>query len=217
MQSQSQTVLVKSIFDLIADANKETCNNISFIGIENYNLSPEETLTSAGIEFDKVLRFTDDSIPGVTESGYTMASAGGFTVNFLKAGLPASAIFLSSRPAGIAEEDNGALFWAIQALYLHHELMHAKDLKIERNFNISKGKVNLVKAEVYADVKTLKYFDELAKSGGDFFRNLYAAGIIGRAKTPIYTKIYNGIKKIIPEARLKAWASNSPLPPAEHH
>lgn len=91
--------------------------------------------------------------------------------------------------------------------------MHAKDLKIDRNFSLPDRRVDLVKAETYADISTLRFFVKHQKSGADVFRSLYAAGILGRAKTPIYTRIFNGITKSFPEAQLKAWASNSISPP----
>lgn len=213
MQSHSEPSAMKALFEQIKETNFEICKHINFIDITVLNRTPEADLESAGIKYDSIMRFTDDSIKSLEDGGYTTASADGYTVNFLLDDAPQSAIFLGSTPSGISEEKCESLFWTLQILFLYHELMHAKDLKIEKNFNLPARKVDLVKAEVYADVSTLRFFVKHQKSGADVLRNLYAAGILGRSKTPIYIRIFNGITKSFPEAQLKAWASNSILPP----
>lgn len=215
LQENAQTEAVKAVYEIVLQMHSETCSTISIVDLSNFSLTPEEILEKSNIDFDRVLKFTDSSIAGLTELGYTVERAQGLTLHFVKDDVPQSAIFLGSAPAGIREEDNSALFWTLQTIFLHHELMHAKDLQIGKNFNIASLTTDLVKAEVYADVKTLRFFDDMSQAGGDFFRNIYAAGILGRQKTPIYTRIFNGIKKTFPESRLRAWASNSALPPAE--
>ncbi|WP_325919333.1 hypothetical protein [Pseudomonas frederiksbergensis] len=213
MQPQSEPSVMKAVFDQLKEAHFDICKHINFIDITDPSRSPEADLEKAGIKYDSILRFTDNSIKSLADGGYTMASADGYTVNFLLDDAPQSAIFLGSTPSGISQEDSESLFWTLQILFVYHELMHAKDLKIEKNFSLSDRKVDLVKAEIYADISTLRFFAKHQKSGADVFRNLYAAGILGRAKTPIYTRIFNGITKSFPEAQLKAWASNSILPP----
>ncbi|UVM52985.1 hypothetical protein LOY38_13615 [Pseudomonas sp. B21-015] len=125
---------------------------------------------------------------------------------------PQSAILFGSTPSGISQEDSESLFWALQVLFLYHELMHAKNLKIEKNFSLPDRRVDLVKAEIYTDISTLRFLSSIRSPKRMYSEYLYAAGILGRAKTPIYTRIFNGITKSFPEAQLKAWASNSTLP-----
>ncbi len=211
---QDSVQVVKSLFEQIKNNHTSICQHINFIDTILPTRTPESDLESANIEFDEVLRFTDDSFKSVTSEGYTMSNAGAFTVNFLHQDVPQSAIFLNSTAYGITEDSHGSMFWSVQTLFLCHELMHAQDLKLGRNFDLQKLTVDLVKAEVYADIKTLRFFDSFKKDGGDFFRNMYAAGIVGREKTPIYTRIFNGITKVIPRAQLQAWSDASPLPPA---
>lgn len=214
MQSRSEPSVMKAVFDQLKEAHLDICKHINFIDITAPREGAEADLENAGIKYDSVLRFTDDSIKSLADGGYTMATAGGYTVNFLLNETPQSAIFLDSAPYGFSAQNEESLYWAIQIMFLYHELMHAKDLKTERNFNLSERRVDLIKAEIYADVSTLRFFVKHLKSGTNVFRDLYAAGILGRAKTPIYTRILNGITKSFPEAQLKAWASNSILPPA---
>lgn len=208
--------VIKSVFDQIKNDHRSLCENINFIETIASTRTAESDLEHSNIEFDEVLKFTDDSFKSATSEGYTMANAGAYTVNFLYRGAPKSAIFLNSTALGINKESHETIFWSVQTLFLYHELMHVQDLKNGKNFDIQGRTVDLVKAEIYADVKTLRYFDNLKKDGGDFFRNMYAAGIIGREKSPIYTRIFNGITKVIPKAQLQAWASASPLPPAKN-
>jgi hypothetical protein len=214
MQPDSEPSAMKSVFDQLKDAHHDVCKHINLIDISTPGGSPEADLENAGIKYDSILRFTDDSIKSLADGGYTMATAGGYTINFLLDETPQSAIFLDSAPYGFNQHDDEVIFWAIQIIFLYHELMHAKDLKTEKNFNLSERKVDLIKSEIYADVSTLRFFVKHQKSGGEVFRNLYAAGILGRTKTSIYTRIFNGVKKSFPEAQLKAWASNSILPSA---
>lgn len=213
MQPHSEPSVMKAVFDQLKEAHLDTCKHINFIDITAPGGTPETDLESAGIKYDSILRFTDDSIQSLADGGYTIATAGGYTVNFLLNDTPQSAIFLDSTPFGFNQREHETLFWAIQIIFLYHELMHAKDLKIGKNFNLSTRKVDLVKAEIYADISTLRFFVKHQKSGTDVFRDLYAAGILGRDKTRIYTRIFNGITKSFPEVQLKAWASKSILPP----
>lgn len=213
---QSNGQIVKSIFEKIANDHISICQHVNFVDSILTARTAESDLVNANIEFDEILAFTDNSFKSATSAGYTMNNAGAFTVNFSHLDTPQSAIFLNSTALSITEESHESLFWSVQTLFLYHELMHAQDLKLGRNFNLDKRTVDLVSAEVYADVKTLRFFDSFKKDGGDLFRNMYAAGIIGRETTPIYTRIFNGITKVFPKAQLQAWASSSPLSPAKN-
>ena len=215
MQQPDNKSIAKSIFEKIKTDNSSICEHVNFIDSILPTRTPESDLTNAKIEFDEILAFTDASCNSASDEGYTMSNAGAFTINFSLRDVPQSAIFLNSSALGVTESSHEALFWAVQTLFLYHELMHAQDLKLSRNFNIQERTVDLVKAEVYADVKTLRFFDNNKTDGGDLYRNLYAAGIIGREKSPIYTRIFNGITKVFPKAQILAWAGASPLPPAK--
>jgi len=211
MQLNESDSTFRSIFEQIKSIYSNVCQNITFIDPTHSPEKPESDLVNANIKFDEVLRFTDKTVS--SNDGYPAADADGFTINFIRGGNPASAIFLKSSAAGITENDSPDLYWLIQTLFLHHELMHAQDLKLGKNFNLANKTVDLVKAEVYADVKTLRFFDNFRKDGGEPFRNMYATGILGREKSPIYTRIFNGIIKTFPQARLRAWASASLISP----
>lgn len=202
----------RAIFDAVASMHPELNIQISFIDSGSFIKSPEEALQQSGIDFDYVLRFQDAEIHSLTEGGYTMSNAGGFATNYVSNGIVGTGIFLDESPYGIFEAEAPNIYWALQTVLLHHELMHAKDLYLQKNFNIQNMTVSLIKAEVYADVTTLRFFEKQKNNGGDVYRNLYAAGIIGREDTPIYRKIFKSITKIFPEIQLRAWASNSVLP-----
>jgi len=205
MQLNQSDSTFRSIFEQTKSIYSNVCHNITFIDATHSPEKPESDLDNANIKFDEILKFTDKTVS--SSDGYPVADADGFTINFIHAGTPASAIFLKSSAAGITESESPHIYWLIQTLFLHHELMHAQDLKLGKNFNLANRTVDLVKAEVYADVKTLRFFDDLRKHGGEPFRNMYATGILGREKSPIYTRIYNGIIKTFPQAKLRAWAS----------
>ncbi|WP_339521867.1 hypothetical protein [Pseudomonas sp. EL_65y_Pfl2_R96] len=74
---------------------------------------------------------------------------------------PQSAILFGSTPSGISQEDSESLFWVLQVLFSYHELMHAKDLKIEKNFNLPDRRVDLVKAEIYVNISTLRFLSSI--------------------------------------------------------
>lgn len=205
----------KAAFELLKEANSRICADIIFESDLKADTPPELLLDKSNIEHSEVLRFVDPSIRNAFEEGYTGASAGGLTIHYMSDGVARSAIFLSDEPFDLKETEHSAAYWAVQTIMMHHELMHAKDLMLRKNFDLEKREVNLVKAEIYADVTTLRFFHSLQKDGGDIYRDLYAAGILGRKSTPIYKRIFNGITKSFPEAQIKAWASRSILPSAE--
>jgi hypothetical protein len=213
MQNQENEPVVKSIFKKVEEQYLHLDARVIFIDGIKQDRTPESDLRDAGINYDEVLRFRDKSFESAQDAGYTMDNAGAYTINFLEAGSPKSAIFLNSYAYGIKEAEAPLLFWPIQTLLLHHELMHAQDLNQGRNFDLKARTVNLVNAEVYADTRTLRFFDNMKKVGGDVYRNLYAAGIFGREQSPIYVRIFKGITEIFPRAQLQAWSDLSPLPP----
>ena len=208
-----QSLETKDIFYAISNFYPELNVSIRFISKQSFSKTPEENLLEAGIEFDSILRFKDQSIQSLEDNGYTMVNAGGFATNYVRNGTVGTAVFLGQEPAGVTEAEAPNIYWALQTILLHHELMHAKDLYLQKNFDSSDMSVNLVKAEIYADVATLRFFEKHKKSGGDTYRNLYAAGILGRESTGIYKQIFKGITKSFPEVQLRAWASMSVIPP----
>ncbi|MGE1530867.1 hypothetical protein [Pseudomonas putida] len=210
-----QSLETKDLFYAVSNFYPELNVSIRFIGQNSFSRTPEENLQEAGIEFDSVLRFKDQSIQSLEDNGYTMANAGGFATNYVRNGTVGTAVFLGQEPAGVTEAEAPNIYWALQTILLHHELMHAKDLYLQKNFNSSSMSVNLVKAEIYADVTTLRFFEKHKKAGGDTYRNLYAAGILGRESTGIYKQIFKGITKSFPEVQLRAWASMSVIPPSK--
>lgn len=215
MQNQETVQVVKTVFEYVLQHYSDLGAQVISIDEIKQDRTPETDLESAGIKYDEILKFTDKQFVSAIDAGYTMDNAGAYTINFLQSGLPKSAVFLNSSAYGITESSNPSLFWPVQTLFLHHELMHAQDLKQCRNFDLENRTVNLVAAEVYADTRTLRFFDNMKKSGGDFYRNLYAAGIFGREQSPVYARIFKGITKVFPRAQLQAWSDSSPLPPAK--
>ncbi|APF00819.1 hypothetical protein [Pseudomonas putida] len=210
-----QCLETKELFYAVANIYPELNTQVSFIESTSFSKPPEESLREEVIEFDSILRFKDPSIPSLSEVGYTMANAGGFATNYVKNDIVGTAIFLDQAPAGITEIEAPNIYWALQTVLLHHELMHAKDLYLQKNFNMSNMTVSLVKAEIYADVTTLRFFEKHKKAGGETYRNLYAAGILGREDSAVYKQIFKGITKSFPEVQLRAWASMSVLPPVQ--
>lgn len=205
----------KNIFDAVSTLYPELNVSVRIIDQSSFLKTAEENLQEAGVIFDSILRFNDPSIKNLKDTGYTMINAGGFATNYIKDNLVGTSVFLSQEPLGIKETDSPSIYWALQTIILYHELMHAKDLQLQKNFNRSTMTVNLVKAEIYADTKTLRFFENHKKAGGDTYRNLYAAGILGRENAGIYKQIFNGITKSFPKAQLQAWASMSLLPPSK--
>nr|WP_313134294.1 hypothetical protein [Pseudomonas juntendi] len=168
-----QSLETKDIFYAISNFYPELNVSIRFISKQSFSKTPEENLLEAGIEFDSILRFKDQSIQSLEGNGYTMVNAGGFATNYVRNGTVGTAVFLGQEPAGVTEAEAPNIYWALQTILLHHELMHAKDLYLQKNFDSSDMSVNLVKAEIYADVATLRFFEKHKKSGGDTYRNLY--------------------------------------------
>lgn len=163
-----------------------------------------ELLDLYRVEFDEKLFFNDES---ADLKNYGLESAGGVTINFLLAGKGRSAVFINENALGEGLQEDVVWLWRYNSL--HHELMHALDLNKQKNFNIARRKMDLVRAEVFADQKTLLHLK--AKISNGFMKaalKSYASNTISMGeKGGIRSEIYEQLTKKIDRKTIEYWAA----------
>ncbi|MBV6753308.1 hypothetical protein KV580_23565 [Pseudomonas chlororaphis] len=204
----------ETLFDELAKFHKNITSEIHVLKDGEISAGSQELLTAYNIDHDELLKFQDDSVNNIKSGGYSVEASGGFSTHYLLDGKPLTAIFLHPNVLNIDKEQHFEMYWLILYICLHHELMHAKDLKLGKNFDIANRMVKLISAEAYADTKTLQYLDK-GKSKNPLLlmaRNTYAKSVIGNQKKGvIYERIYAEIVKTYPDRILQTWASESLL------
>ncbi|MEL4242129.1 hypothetical protein [Shewanella xiamenensis] len=164
--------------------------------------SLSELLSSNGIEFDEIIIFENN-----TDSGRDMTSttSGATTTFYLHDSKPSAAIFISN----VIDTEDEEFNYAHKYLFLIHELSHVNDFRQRKNIDWKTGKTDLIKAEIFAELSTLKY---LCQRDGDLYkiaRMLYASRLVDLYVSDcIYHKqIIRGVLKKYTLKKLKQWAS----------
>lgn len=169
------------------------------------NLKSDDLLNHCKVQHDKRLIFTDPALnenPSLEESDLV---TGGLTIGFSHNKANKSAIFINESILGEPETDINWV-WRYNALY--HELMHALDIMKQKNFNLSKMTVDLVAAEAFADIKTLKHLESDQHHYMGFALKQYAENILSnRSRSPFREKIFDRITKSISFKKIELWTS----------
>jgi hypothetical protein len=169
--------------------------------------SDENLLDACGVRYDTKMVFDDPSIDEIQQSDYGRKELGGLTIGFVRDGTHHSAIFINNDVAKESESDKAMWLWRYNAL--HHELMHALDISKQKNFNTTNMTMDLVAAEAFADIKTLKHLNASRHPFMGVALKQYANNILTvRDKGPIRARIFDRIIKNISYETLKYWTSD---------
>ena len=164
-----------------------------------------DLLKTCNIEHDEKLIFKDLTLEGISMSDNKTLDTGGLTVGFLHQGNHKSAIFINK---SIIDEPDSDLNWVWRYNALHHELMHALDMMKQKNFNRLAMTVDLIAAEAFADIKTLKHLSADQHPYMGFALREYSRNILfNRDASPFRSKIYDKIIMSISAKSIEAWTS----------
>lgn len=169
--------------------------------------SDEGLLGACGVRYDTKLVFDDPSIDEIQPSDYGTKELGGVTIGFVRDGTRHSAIFINNDV--IKESDSEKAMWMWRYNSLHHELMHALDISKLKNFNTTNMTMDLVGAEAFADIKTIKHLNASRHPFMGVALKQYASNILSvRDHGPIRARIFDRIIKNISYKSLEYWASD---------
>ncbi|MNF80956.1 hypothetical protein D3C84_632100 [compost metagenome] len=171
-------------------------------------LSPvEERLAELGIPYDEVIYFT----PTEDEEHNTVYGqhicAAGATSFFLKDGTANSTIFMNGNIGKLTNTEDSELENILKYIFLIHEIGHAEDFNKQINFHHTTRKVDLVSAEAYADIFTLKHLKSSKNPAMKLARKYYCKNILANtASNEFYKAVFTKVKKSFLESKVREWA-----------
>lgn len=201
-----------TIFGDLLDELRETHLGVEIHSINNIPNdkipSPlEEHLTELGVPYDEVIYFTPtEDAEHNTVYGQHICAAGA-TSFFLKNGVASPIIFMNSSIGKLKNIENSELENIFKYIFLIHEIGHAEDFNKQINFHHATRTVDLVSAEAYADVFTLKYLKSSKNPAVKLARNFYCKNILANTEgNEFYRAVFNKIKKSVLESKIREWA-----------
>ncbi|WP_444898852.1 hypothetical protein ACJJIX_12795 [Microbulbifer sp. VAAC004] len=107
--------------------------------------------------------------------------------------------------------EGNALQEALRYIALLHELGHVSDFENGKNIHFDGEKVDVVKAEGYAEVFALKHLDRNKTDKIDkLTKSIFAEALLKRKdKNKMYEDIHKEITKYFREKRLRKWANTN--------
>lgn len=201
-----------SIFDDLLKELRETHLGVNVHSIHHIPsdqmLSPvEERLTELGISYDEVIYFTPTEDDERSTSYGQHICAAGTTSFFLKNGSANSTIFMNSNIGKLTNSEGSELENIFKYIFLIHEIGHAEDFDKQINFHRATRKVDLVSAEAYADVYTLKYLKSSKSPAMKIARKYYCKNMLeNKANNEFCKAVFNKVKKSFLESKIREWA-----------
>jgi len=167
-------------------------------------------LEEQGIEFDNIITMKTAYESNREES--TKVAAGYTFFYFYKESAHAAVSIEREMLTGksdLDKEDYEYLNDIRKYLALIHEIAHVKDFRLKRNINWVTGKTDLIKAEIFAEISTLKYLTKNSSIYNKYARKLYSERLIDYLNcTDIYHReIAMGVTKKLTLKKLKQWAT----------
>lgn len=201
-------LIINSLNEMYASIKKDAIESgifsITEISPDEALKEPEHLLEKYEINFDYIVKTVfEDSI---TSTYKTIENPNGFTVFFnIKNEVRSSFFIVSDLESGI---ENSLL---TKCAVLAHELGHFKDFIESKNFEKSGVCKDLIKAEAFADIFAMKYFDSSNHTLSFLVKSQYAKSILERKNTSsFYASVHREILGYISESRLKRWKKEGP-------
>lgn len=154
------------------------------------------------VKFDDLLSFKNTS----NISDNQKAVRGGITAFYQVNNEHKAAVFIMSEFVTFdSEHNNFFLIEAYKYVFLINELAYVNDFENSINFNKESQEADLLKAQVYADINTLKY---LTVNNYTFVRALYAERLLGLDSSvgSGSLQIQRDVMKKYPKKKLLQWS-----------
>ncbi|EKO3573807.1 hypothetical protein M3923_003535 [Vibrio metschnikovii] len=130
----------------------------------------------------------------------------GFTIFFINNGKAKAAIFINGKLHDLNENQNELCKY----ITLIHEIGHVNDFRKCKNINWKKRSCNLVMAEAFAEIHSLKYFSLRNDQYHRLCRKVLANRILNFENYgDIYQAILLQILKTYPQKKLLQWSINA--------
>ncbi|MFB2719594.1 hypothetical protein [Shewanella xiamenensis] len=163
--------------------------------------SHDELFSYYDIDYEEIIRFSNSS--GVSDEHLEMPA---FTNFFLKNGLSKAAIFI--KKTFIEEHEEYNYLW--KYIMLIHEIGHLNDFRRCQYLNWKKRECNIVMAEAFAEIYSLKYFSRRNDQHHRLCRAYLAERIINFENYgEKHRAILQQILKTYPRKKLIQWSASA--------
>ncbi|EGR8992436.1 hypothetical protein BST55_24170 [Vibrio vulnificus] len=163
--------------------------------------SHEELFSSYNIPYDEIISFSASS-----DVGGENLEMPAFTNFFLNDGDAQAAIFI--KDTFFEEDDEYNHLW--KYIMLIHEIGHVNDFRKSKYLNWKKRECNIVMAESFAEIYSIKYFSRRDDQYHRLCRALLAQRILGFENYGnVYKSIFQQILKTYPRKKLIQWSSST--------
>ncbi|MEZ9201258.1 hypothetical protein AB4151_02485 [Vibrio splendidus] len=154
-----------------------------------------------GVSFDEVLTFQkqDDT---KQEGGTEITPA--HTSFYILDNQPKAVVFITKTIFPDEPEGNELYKY----LFLIHELAHVQDFRNCKYINWQTKESDLLKAEIYAEISTLKFLSQQKDDLHKVCRSIYASRLVDfqRSENDLNQKVLKGVTKKFSLSKLKQWA-----------
>ncbi|OEF48245.1 hypothetical protein A1OW_15830 [Enterovibrio norvegicus] len=207
--------LPESINKIYSDLLNHRCGAINAkifeVDAASLRLTSEERLKKYGIDFDSVL-FYETFEDEIETSGYGESEdIQGLVENYVKDEKIHSVISIIKDPKIDGYELEDSDYRELSSLYkyltLLHELGHVDDFNNGFNYYHESHKVNLTKAEAYADIFVIKYLKNKTNPFEKLALKFFCKSILERKRRDyFYSEVHKEITKKILESKIRKWA-----------
>ena len=169
----------------------------------------EELLNKHRIIYDEVIKFNCQNEFDESNDYTRPHSVGGLTIFIKTNNIEKAVIFISEEPIFIPDGDVKLDFLSMcHYMFLIHELGHVEDFT--KGINIKKTEnIDLVKAEAYADIFTLKKLKSKSHPAIRIALSYYAKNVIANSsKNEFYKAVMLQIRKKILLENIRKWAKS---------
>lgn len=170
------------------------------IPYDTIQLKAEERFRIAGIQYDTILSVSPHSTFNDDDYGDSPDVKG--ITNFYTVGSETkSAVFI------LENEPGNSVRLLERYVALIHELGHVDDMQKGLNIKFDGSQIDIIKAEGYAEVFALKYFDKDKNNRiFGFIKAMYAKSLLDRKnENDTYREIHKQINTFFRDTRLKKW------------
>ena len=176
-------------------------NDVIIVEVDDIHFDSKELLIKNEISFDEVISFQqqDDVKQG---GGIEIVPA--YTSFYMFDNQPKAVIFITKMLFPDELEGNEIYKY----LFLIHELAHVQDFRNCKYINWKTKETDLLKAEIYAEISTLKFLSQQKNDIHKLCRSLYASRLADfqHSENILNQKIFKGVVKQFGHKKLKQWA-----------
>ena len=163
------------------------------------------------IPYDEFVGFKDGSDDSLHVGYGESPDVKGWATNYIHNGEFRTIIFIVANPEysdmQLDDEEHLEMISILKSMTLLHELGHVHDIQNSINYDLSNRRVDLVRAEAYADIFAIKKLKRWKGPSGKYALQTMSASILERRfSSEFYSQVHRNITKKVLESHMRKWA-----------